>query len=98
MRRRPSVGRPGARQRPVAFAPTEWDNGNDEARGGTVTRDEVIATLRAHEEELKRAGIRHVALFGSTARGAEHPRDVDLLIAFDDAKRYTLLDQSRVQQ
>jgi predicted nucleotidyltransferase len=63
-----------------------------------VTRDEVIARLRAQEPELRRAGIRHVALFGSTARGAAHPGDVDLLIAFDDAKRYTLLDYSRVQR
>lgn len=63
-----------------------------------MTRDEVIATLRAQEPALKRAGIRHVALFGSTARGAADPGDVDLLIAFDDAKRYTLLDYSRVQR
>ena len=63
-----------------------------------MTRDQVITTLRAQESDLKRAGIRHVGLFGSTARGAAHPGDVDLLIAFDDARRYTLLDYSRVQR
>lgn len=51
-----------------------------------MTRDEVIAALRAQEAALKRAGIRHVGLFGSTARGAAHPGDMDLLIALDDAK------------
>ena len=33
------------------------------------TAERVIATLRAHEAELRRAGIRHLSLFGSVARG-----------------------------
>ena len=52
--------------------------------GDFMTRDEVIATLRAHELELKGAGIRILAVFGSVARG-EAGHDVDLLAAFDDA-------------
>jgi uncharacterized protein len=41
--------------------------------------EHVIATLRAHEAELRQAGIRRLSLFGSLARGdAEADSDVDL--------------------
>ena len=41
--------------------------------------EHVIATLRAHEAELRLAGIRRLSLFGSVARGdAEADSDVDL--------------------
>lgn len=41
---------------------------------------EMIAALRAHEVELRAAGIRHLSLFGSVARGdAGAGSDVDLL-------------------
>ena len=33
-----------------------------------MTRETVIATLRAHEPELKAAGVVRLSLFGSTAR------------------------------
>lgn len=58
-----------------------------------MERDEVIATLRAHEPELKAAGIVRLSLFGSTARNeAGAGSDIDLLAAFDDAHRLSLLD------
>ena len=61
----------------------------------TVTTDlagQVIATLRAHEAELRRAGIRHLSLFGSVARGdAEIGSDVDLVVEFDPAARMDLV-------
>jgi len=51
----------------------------------------VIATLRAHEGELRRAGIRHLSLFGSVARGdATIDSDVDLAVEFDPAARMDL--------
>jgi len=55
---------------------------------GTTTTtdlaDRVIATLRSHEAELRRAGIRHLSLFGSVARGdAEASSDVDLAAELD---------------
>ncbi len=31
--------------------------------------DDIIAKLRAHEPELRAAGIRRASLFGSVARG-----------------------------
>lgn len=45
---------------------------------------EVIATLRAHKAELRAAGIRHLSLFGSVARGdAGAGSDVDLVAELD---------------
>jgi hypothetical protein len=44
-----------------------------------MERDAVIATLQAHEAELKQLGVEHLYLFGSTARGdASEDSDVDL--------------------
>ena len=55
--------------------------------------DQVIATLRAHEQELRAVGIVRLALFGSTARGdAQAGSDIDLLAAFDGARQLSLLD------
>jgi predicted nucleotidyltransferase len=46
--------------------------------------EHVIATLRAHEAELRQAGIRRLSLFGSVARGeAEADSDVDLAAELD---------------
>jgi uncharacterized protein len=44
-----------------------------------VSADSVIGALRAHEAELRQAGVRHLSLFGSVARGdAAADSDVDL--------------------
>ena len=44
-----------------------------------MTRDEVISRLKQHEPDLKRLGVEHLYLFGSTARGeAREDSDVDL--------------------
>jgi predicted nucleotidyltransferase len=54
--------------------------------------EQVIATLRAHEAELRAAGIRRLSLFGSVARGdAEAESDVDLAAEFDPAARMDLI-------
>src|ERR1035438_7233366 len=58
-----------------------------------MDREHVIATLRGHESELRAAGIIRLALFGSTARGDDRPdSDIDLLAAFDETRRISLLD------
>jgi uncharacterized protein len=58
-----------------------------------MKRDEVIAALRAHEPELRAAGVVRLSLFGSTARDeAEASSDIDLLAAFDEARALSLLD------
>ena len=51
----------------------------------------VIATLRAHEAELRAAGITGLSVFGSVARGdAEAGSDVDLVAELDPAARIGL--------
>ena len=52
----------------------------------------VIATLRANEAELRQAGIRHLSVFGSVARGdAETDSDIDLAAEFDPAAAMDLI-------
>src|ERR1041385_4662493 len=63
-----------------------------------MRRDEVISKLRAHEAELKAAGIVRLAVFGSVARGDNSPQsDIDLLADFDKTKHYTLLTMGRIE-
>ena len=63
-----------------------------------MTRDEVVSTLRAHEAELRAAGIVRIAVFGSVARGDNSPHsDVDLLADFDKTQHYTLLMMGRLE-
>jgi predicted nucleotidyltransferase len=46
-----------------------------------MDRDQVIATLKAHEAELRRRGVAHAAQFGSVARGDAGPEsDIDILV------------------
>ena len=57
----------------------------------TDMAEHMIATLRAHEGELRRAGIRHLSLFGSVARGdATVDSDVDLAVEFAPPARMDL--------
>jgi predicted nucleotidyltransferase len=49
-----------------------------------IDRERIIATLREHQAELHRRGVRHVALFGSLARGeSKRTSDIDILIELD---------------
>ncbi len=50
----------------------------------SLNRDEVIATLQAHQQDLRQRGVLHAAVFGSVARREERPdSDVDILIELD---------------
>lgn len=52
-----------------------------------MDKEQVIATLRSHEAELKNAGILHLRLFGSVSRGEAGPAsDIDLAVVFDRSK------------
>ncbi|MBV9266570.1 MAG: nucleotidyltransferase domain-containing protein [Acidobacteriaceae bacterium] len=58
-----------------------------------MDRNLVIQKLRQYEPELKAAGIVHLRLHGSVARGeASKSSDVDLIADFDPAKPLSLLD------
>ena len=49
-----------------------------------MNRDEVIATLQAHQQELRQRGVLHAAVFGSVARREERPdSDIDILIELE---------------
>ena len=46
-----------------------------------MNRDDIIAALRAHEPELRAAGVRSLSLVGSAARGAQQAdSDIDVLV------------------
>src|SRR4051794_22138528 len=52
---------------------------------GGMDRKTIIATLREHEEELQRLGVRRAALSGSVARGDAGPNsDIDIAIDLDE--------------
>lgn len=58
-----------------------------------MDKDYVITKLREHAPELKAAGIVHLRLHGSLARGtAKATSDVDLIAEFDRTKHLSLLD------
>lgn len=58
----------------------------------------VLQTLRAHEPELRAAGVTRLSLFGSVARGESTPQsDVDLMADFDFSKRLSLLSMVRLE-
>ena len=49
-----------------------------------MNREEIIVTLRGHERELRKRGVRHIALFGSVARNDAKPEsDIDILIELE---------------
>jgi predicted nucleotidyltransferase len=49
-----------------------------------MDRDQALEVLRANRDELRRRGVRHAALFGSTARGQAKPgSDLDIMVDLD---------------
>jgi predicted nucleotidyltransferase len=49
-----------------------------------VTREEAITRLRRSQADLKKAGVTHLYLFGSTARDEAGPEsDVDLFFDYE---------------
>jgi predicted nucleotidyltransferase len=49
-----------------------------------LTRREAIERLQEAEHEIRRLGVRRLALFGSVVRGEARPgSDIDLLVEFD---------------
>jgi uncharacterized protein len=63
-----------------------------------MDRERVIQTLRSHEPELRAAGIVHLRVFGSVARGEASPySDIDLMADLDGSKKFSLLDMSGLE-
>ena len=58
----------------------------------TSTLDTVRERLVAKEPELRRRGIRHLAIFGSVARGDDRPgSDVDLAVEVEAGRSFSLI-------
>jgi predicted nucleotidyltransferase len=50
--------------------------------------DDIISKLRAHESELRAAGVTDLALFGSAARGEQSAdSDIDVVVKLSDEAR-----------
>jgi uncharacterized protein len=63
-----------------------------------MDREQIVSKLREHEPELRSAGIVHLLVFGSVARGeASSHSDVDLMGEFDHSKKLTLLDLNSLE-
>jgi predicted nucleotidyltransferase len=63
-----------------------------------MNKGSVIETLRRHEPELRAAGIVHLRLFGSVARGEESSQsDVDLMADLDRTKRLSLVGMAHLE-
>ena len=66
---------------------------------GHMDRDQIIAKLREHAPELKAAGVVHLFLHGSYARGTENrgSSDVDVIAEFDPRRPLSLVDMVAIE-
>jgi predicted nucleotidyltransferase len=64
-----------------------------------MDKSSIIAKLREHEGELKAAGIQHLFLHGSYARGTaiREISDVDVIAEFAPGRRLSLLDMVAIE-
>ena len=59
---------------------------------------DVLATLRSHESELRKLGVLHAAVFGSVARGeAGAGSDIDVLVELDELHPIGLFEYARLK-
>ena len=80
-------------------------------RGGAVLREPATSTVRGRSEKvpevlqilrtaaphLRKLGVKHLSLFGSTARGTQRPdSDIDLLLDLDEQRKIDLLDYAGI--
>ena len=64
-----------------------------------MNREQIIATLRAHESQLRQRGVLHVALFGSAARGEAKPTsDIDIMIELEPEAPIGLFEYVEITQ
>ncbi len=69
------------------------------ARGGDGGLARALGALREHKGELLALGIRHAAVFGSTARGeAKADADTDILVEFDRKRLPDLFQYAAIRR
>ena len=64
-----------------------------------MDKSTIIANLREHEPELRAAGVEHLLLHGSYARGTavREESDVDVIADFDRAKKLSLIGRVHLE-
>jgi hypothetical protein len=64
-----------------------------------MDKSSIVAILREHESELRAAGIEHLFLHGSYARGTAIRKvsDVDVIAEFAPGRRLSLLDMVAIE-
>jgi predicted nucleotidyltransferase len=63
-----------------------------------MRKEEVIARVKRHAEEIRALGVTELYLFGSTVRGeAREDSDVDFFIEYDASRRFSLFDLMHVE-
>ena len=64
-----------------------------------MEKADIIDQIRAHEPELRAAGVLHLFLHGSYARGTMTVgfSDVDILAEFDPSRRLSLVDMVAIE-
>jgi predicted nucleotidyltransferase len=56
-----------------------------------LSRQQLLAELRALKPEFERKGVAHLSLFGSRARGDNRPdSDVDVLVDVQEGRKFGL--------
>jgi predicted nucleotidyltransferase len=64
-----------------------------------MNRDQVVAALKRHEPEFRRAGVGALFLFGSVARDeARTASDVDVFFDLERPQGFTLFDLIALQE
>ena len=64
-----------------------------------MTPEQVIATLKEREADLRALGVVHAALFGSVARGEQRPdSDIDILVDLDPKAVHTIIDYVGIKE
>lgn len=64
-----------------------------------MNKQEAITRLQSHKADLRRLGIKHVALFGSAARGDQSDHsDIDLAVRLDRGHKMGVLRLVEIEQ
>ena len=68
-------------------------------QGCDMDKSTIIAKLREYEEELKAAGVEHLLLHGSYARGTaiREASDVDVIADFDRSRKLSLIGRVHLE-